>query len=117
MTTEHIFQALGAIGGLGGLASLVGLIVTRRQRQADYAARISETAMTLITPLEKRISAQDKVLERQARQQTRYLKRITYLMGGIEALTGQLVQAQQTPCWRPEPWEPEPEQPDEEERP
>lgn len=116
MTSEQIKDVILALGGLGWLVPLVGLLMGKRgnkaaarKTEADYADQISETAMKLVSPLEKRVSELEKRLKRLNRLVERYAKRIVYLMGGIDQLIRQIVSMQASPCWQPDDWDPDEE--------
>lgn len=116
MTSEQIKDVILALGGLGWLVPLVSALIGKRGEQAkarktesEFADQISETALKLINPLEKRICDLEKRLRRINRLVERYAKRIVYLMGGIDQLIRQIVSMQASPCWQPDDWDPDEE--------
>lgn len=61
---------IGVLGGIGGSAALVGQIFQRRKIRAETADVLTDTALTLVEPLQKRV--QEVTAEaREAREETR----------------------------------------------
>ncbi len=100
--SEGIVIALIGFGAAitGGLIS--GFFL-RRKNQAEVTQIITDTALSLIEPLKKRVACLEK-------QNGRYAKRVVNLMRGIERLLAQLGELGQKPCWTPEDWDPDTEE-------
>jgi len=91
------------------ILSIVTLALGRRKEkasakkeEADYAEKISQTAMTLVKPLEDRISSMEREIRVMKRTIAGYEKYVKYLLEGIDTLVQQLIDAGQVPQWKPE---------------
>lgn len=59
MTIQDVTTIIGAIGGLGGLGALVASLLGRRKLRAEAADVITDTALTLVEPLQRRVRELD----------------------------------------------------------
>ena len=59
MTVQDITTIIGAVGGLGGLSALVASFLTRKKVRAEAADVITDTALTLVEPLQRRVRELD----------------------------------------------------------
>jgi hypothetical protein len=67
MTVQAVTAIIGAVGGLGGLGALVASVLGRRKLKAEAADVITDTALTLVEPLQRRV----RELEAEAEQARR----------------------------------------------
>ncbi len=64
MTVTWATTIVGLLGTLSGIAALVGVLVNRKKLRADAADVITDTALTLVEPLQKRVrQLEDRVEE------------------------------------------------------
>ncbi|MEU8821794.1 hypothetical protein [Actinoplanes sp. NPDC048796] len=70
MTVQDITTIIGAIGGLGGLGALVASVLGRRKLRAEAADVITDTALTLVEPLQARVR-EVTAEAKEAREETR----------------------------------------------
>lgn len=92
-----ITTIIAAVGG-----ALVSGLLVRRKNNAEASEIITRVAMSLITPLEKKVKKLERKLDR-------YGDRIIYLTKGIEVLVNQIIDKGETPCWNPDEWNPDEE--------
>lgn len=59
MTVQDVTTFIGAVGGLGGLGALVASFLTRKKVRAEAADVITDTALTLVEPLQRRVRELD----------------------------------------------------------
>lgn len=128
-----IIGVISAIGGLSGLAALVGVILDRRGRlaiakktenetehklPAETAGILSDASGDIATQYKGLLEDYQKITDKKiddlkselkAVKDTslKYLKRIAYLMTGIEMLSEQIIGLDHDPCWTPNKWDPE----------
>lgn len=135
-TTTNIAKTLGeiflAIGGLSGLAALIGVILDRRGKLANAKKTEQETehiihatATEILAGASGDIATQYRALLDDYQKTTdkkigdlqnelksvkevslRYLKRIQYLMTGIQSLSEQLIGLGHEPRFTPTEWDP-----------
>jgi uncharacterized coiled-coil DUF342 family protein len=70
MTLPEIMTALGAVGGLGGLATALTVFLQRKKFKAEAADVLTDTALTLVEPLQQRVK-EVTAEAREARDETR----------------------------------------------
>lgn len=54
-TTQIVTAVIGVLGGIGGLGALVGQVVQRKKIRAEAADVLTDTALTLVAPLQERV--------------------------------------------------------------
>ena len=59
MSVQDVTTVIGAVGGLGGLGALVASFLTRKKVRAEAADVITDTALTLVEPLQRRVRELD----------------------------------------------------------
>ncbi|GGK89073.1 hypothetical protein [Mangrovihabitans endophyticus] len=64
MSVQDITTIIGALGGASGLAALVASFLGRRKIRAEAADVITDTALTLVEPLQKRVRELDAEVTR-----------------------------------------------------
>ena len=107
MDTDIIVALISLFAGMGGVL-LGGWLQKRKtnaeadQATADANKAITETVMTLITPLNNRITELSKEVGNLKGQLNRAYSRIEYLLDGIKRLTQQLADLDKKPCWSPD---------------
>lgn len=70
-TTQLVTAIIGVLGGIGGLGALVGSVFQRRKIRAEAADVLTDTALTLVEPLQarvKEVTAEAKEARTEARQ-------------------------------------------------
>jgi len=71
--TQAVTAVIGAVGGLGGIAALIGAVFQRKRIRAETADVLTDTALTLVEPLQKRVRELDQEA-REARKEVRTLR-------------------------------------------
>lgn len=133
---NQVIEAIALLGGLGGLAAIVDRFMSKRKLDAEakktaaeanqlekdapieHASKIVDASGDLIDQYKKLLAdyqqtTDAKILdlknevEESKKVIERVMRRISYLMNGIQVLIGQLVDAGQTPCWKPNDWTPD----------
>jgi hypothetical protein len=97
MDTSLIVSLIALMGAIGGV---ITAIATRRKTASEASQVITEAAMKLIEPLNKRIEVLEKLTQRQE-------KEIRGMRHGIGLLIQQLRDNHIEPVWIPEPAESE----------
>ena len=117
----------GIILAGGGIAGFVSLLRVRPQNKKDCAEAeltlgkgwkdlLIETRTEMretkeeVANMKQEQQRQADTIEKQEKKIERYAARIVYLMGGIEMLMRQFVDADIEPCWTPDDWKLEDEQ-------
>jgi hypothetical protein len=59
VTVQDLTTIIGAVGGLGGLGALVASFLQRKKVRAEAADVITDTALTLVEPLQRRVRELD----------------------------------------------------------
>lgn len=54
-TTATIIAVIGGLGGLGGVGAFVNVFLQRRKFRAEAADVLTDTALTLVEPLQTRV--------------------------------------------------------------
>lgn len=54
-TTQLVTAVIGILGGIGGLGALAASFFQRRKIRAEAADVLTDTALTLVEPLQKRV--------------------------------------------------------------
>ncbi len=84
-TTEIVTAIIGVIGGVGGIGAFLTSIFQRKKIRAEAADVLTDTAITLVEPLQRRVKeVTDEAREaraetRQAREETRQARAETQL--------------------------------------
>jgi hypothetical protein len=59
VNVQSVISIIGAIGGLSGLGALIAAVLTRKKVRAEAADVITDTALTLVEPLQRRVRELD----------------------------------------------------------
>ncbi|BAL87285.1 hypothetical protein AMIS_20650 [Actinoplanes missouriensis 431] len=68
--TQIVTAVIGVLGGIGGLGALVGSVFQRRKIRAEAADVLTDTALTLVEPLQERVKEVTKEAK-EAREEAR----------------------------------------------
>lgn len=100
--TEGIWIALiGVVAA--GLGSFVGMLFGRRKLEADAAQIVSNTAVSLIKPLQERLETVEDELETEKEVNRIYRRALDEWREGFEILDCQMRENNLTPNWSPPP--------------
>lgn len=99
---EAIIATIGALAG----GVITGLFM-RRKNNAEAEKTVSEAWKGFAEKMEKRVNDLDVKVEKQEKKIDRFGRRVVYLMGGIEKLLDQIIDADQEPVWTPDDWDPD----------
>lgn len=73
MTVQQLLAVITAVGGVSGIGAFITVLLQRKKIRADAADVITDTALTLVEPLQKRVTS----LEVEAEEMRRKYRRLS----------------------------------------
>ncbi len=93
-TAELATTVVGVLGTLSGVGALVGVLINRRKLRADAADVLTDTALTLVEPLQKRVRQLEDRVEELEQALRRSAARERELERDLDTTRGELVRLQ-----------------------
>lgn len=84
---QILLSAVGLLGGTGGLTAIAAVALQRRKFRADAAEVLTDTALTLVSPLKTRVGELEAETRRARRQAAAHGREIRELRVAVQEMT------------------------------